>query len=174
MEFSCPHLGVRLVFFLLLWTNSSRVPQIEQPLAAAAHQVCSCHASSGLARSQRLKGSQCTCARATLQWEAWHMGITRRFASKVHSSCKLEHDGVIPYKRRDRKNGSLFSSKDSNQRQGLSHSREGTLITISAKSSQMNEQQIQSRHMLPCPWLHLGVKWTRTHWTGWLCSNAAY
>lgn len=72
------------------------------PLAAAAHGLCS--------------SFQCIHTRATLGWEAQCVGITRRFASKTHSSCKLEHDGIIPWKYQVKKNGSLLLPKDRNHR----------------------------------------------------------
>lgn len=110
------------------------------PLAAAAHGLCSCSASSGLSRC--LEGSQCIHTRATLGWETRHVGITRRFASKAHSSCKLEHDGIIPFKCQAKKNRSLLLSKDRKHRKGISHSREGTLTALVPSPG----KRVNSRH----------------------------
>lgn len=103
--------------------NSTLTPVGSHRLNTAAYQVCSGRASSGVWRGPG------QCARAALQWEGWHVGITTRSASKTHSSYKLGHDRIVSYKHQDR-NRSLLSSKDSSRRQGLFQRREGTLITF--------------------------------------------
>lgn len=108
------------------------------PQAAAAHGLCSCSASSGLSRC--LKESQCIRTRATLGWEARHVGITRRFASKAHSSCKLEYDGMIPFKCQAKKVTS-FVNKQEAQKRDLSY--QGRTLTALVPSP---GKWVNSRH----------------------------
>lgn len=116
------------------------------PQAAAAHGLCSCSASSGLSRC--LKESQCIRTRATLGWEARHVGITRRFASKAHSSCKLEHDGMLPFKCQAKKVTS-FVNKQEAQKRDLSYQGRDSYC-LSAKSRKMSEQQTQTCYHVTC------------------------
>lgn len=85
-----------------------------------------------------LKGAQSRCARTALQREAQHMEITRRFASKAHSSYKLEQECVTPYMHQDGNNRSLLKTVATAK--GYFIAGKGLYYHICQKSRQLNEQ----------------------------------
>lgn len=153
MELSCPHY-MHLGYFIL-WTNSSRIPPLSSCSTWAVLLQC-------IFWLKQMSG------RIPVHSHQGHPGMRntaygdhKKVCPKAHSSCKLEHDGIIPFKCQAKKNRSLLLSKDRKHRKGISHSREETLTALVPSPG----KRVNSRHKHVTCYRALGITFELTKHT---------
>lgn len=106
------HITCTLGIFIF-WSNSRRVPVLSSCFTWAVLLQCIFWLKQMSERIPAHSHKGHPGMRSTV------CGDHKRFASKAHSSCKLEHDGIIPFKCHAKKNGSLLFWKTATTEKGL-------------------------------------------------------